>query len=132
MSSAVQSNVIRGQLSKIAVGAILAGYAVKLHSTTGSVVACSAVADKPQFVALNDAASGEAVQVLPLEPSGQVRLKAGTVSGTQNAGVPVYLAAAPAADGRINEVATSATKIGYAEESFVTGQMVLVRPISPV
>lgn len=129
MSSALQSNTIRGQLAKIANGAITAGLCVKLHTATGKVTACTAANDRPQFVALNDAADGETVQVLPLEPGGQVRIKAGTVSGTQNAGVAVYLAASN--DGKVNEVSTSATKIGYAEETFVTGQLVLIRPISP-
>src|SRR5262245_40473094 len=113
-----QSNTTPGILRKKATTAVTGGYCVKLDSS-GGVSAVAAVADKPQFLALHDAAIGESVDVLPLDPNGNVRIKAGTVSGTQNSGVAVYLAAAPAADGRINEVSTSATKIGYAEEPFV-------------
>lgn len=130
MGFASQTNTLRGQVRKKATTAVSAGFCVKLDAA-GGVSAVSAVADRPQFIALHDAAIGEWVECLPLEPNGQVRIKAGTVAGTQNAGIAVYLAAAPAADGRINEVVTSATKIGYAEEAFVTGQLVLIRPISP-
>lgn len=123
-----QSNTTNGVVAKVAAAAITAGYLVKL-TTAGLVTPVAAVGDRAMFVALNDAASGDPVDCLPLSPERNVRIKAGTVSGTQNAGVAVYLAAAPAADGRINEVSTNATKIGYAEETFVTGQLVLVRPI---
>lgn len=130
MPYASQTNTVTGVLKKKATTAVTAGFCVKLDSQ-GGVSAVSAVADRPQFIALHDAAIGEYVDVLPLDPHQQVRIKAGTVAGTQNAGIAIYLAAAPAADGRINEISTSATKIGYAEESFVTGQLVLIRPISP-
>jgi hypothetical protein len=127
---ASQSNTTRGLLRKTASAAITGGYLVKL-ATDGRVSPVAAASDKAMFLALHDAASGEQVDLAPLSPEGNVRIRAGTVSGTQNAGVAVYLAAAPAADGRINEVSTSATKIGYAEEQFVTNQLVLIRLISP-
>ncbi len=127
---ASQSNTQNGIVRRVANAAITGGRCVKIASD-GRVAPVSAVADRPQFLALHDAASGEAIDLIPLSPDGNVRIRAGTVSGTQNAGIAVYLAAAPAADGRINEVSTSATKIGYAEETFVTDQLVLVRPISP-
>lgn len=123
-----QSNTTTGVVSKVAAAAITAGYCVTL-TTAGLVAPVSAANNRAMFVALNDAATGEPVDCMPLSPERNVRIKAGTVSGTQNAGVAVYLAAAPAADGRINEVSTSATKVGYAEEQFATGQLVLVRPI---
>lgn len=123
-----QTNTVQGPVTKIASGAINAGYCVKL-TTAGLVTACTAASDRALFVALETVSDGQPVLCQPLSPDRQVRIKAGTVSGTQNAGVKVYLAAAPAADGRINEVSTSATLIGYAEEQFVTGQLVLVRPI---
>lgn len=125
-----QSNTTPGVVAKVAALAVTAGYVVKL-TTAGLVTPVAAANDAGAlFVALNSASAGEPVDCLPLSPERNVRIKAGTVSGTQNAGVAVYLAAAPAADGRVNEVATSATKIGYAEETFVTGQLVLIRPIS--
>jgi hypothetical protein len=121
-----QSNTIEGIVSKVAASAIGAGKMVKL-ATDGRVTAVAAVADRAMYIALNDAAIGEIVDCQPLDPNTQVRIKAGTVTGTQNAGVAVYLAAS--ADGLVNEVVTGATKVGYAEEQFVTGQLVLVRPI---
>lgn len=125
-----QSNTRTGAVPKIAQAQITGGRLVKLH-TDGRVAPVAAANDRAMYLATHDAAAGEVVECIPLSGEGQIRVRAGTVSGTQNAGVAVYLAAAPAADGRINEVSSSATKIGYAEEPFVTDQLVLVRPISP-
>jgi hypothetical protein len=123
-----QTNTVDGMVTKLASGAITAGNCVKLDSQ-GKVTAVSAVSDRVLFVALETVADGQPVMCQPLSPESNIRIRAGTVSGTQNAGLPVYLAAIPAADGRINEVVAGATKVGYAEEPFVTNQLVLIRPI---
>lgn len=121
-----QTNVVEGIVQKTAAAAISAGYLVKLTSA-GLVTPVTAANDRAMYVAAEDIASGASGACIPLSSDRQVRMKCGTVSGTQNAGVAVYLAAS--ADGLVNEVSTSATKLGYAEEKFVTGQLVLVRPI---
>lgn len=120
-----QTNTKSGSLVKTSASAIVAGALVKL-TTTGAVTAVTAVGDRALYVAL-EAASGTGINIAvqPLDPGTQLRMKAGTVSGTQNAGVAVYLDEA----GLICETSTNATKVGYAEETFVTGQLVLVRPV---
>ena len=59
LSNYETSNVI----SRIAGGSITARRLVKLDSTAGQVVACDAITDKAIGVALNNASSGDTVEI---------------------------------------------------------------------
>lgn len=129
MSAETQSNIQPGDtLTLEAGGTITEGYICKLH-TDGTVIPIAAKNDTGVlFLALEDGVSGGNVALKRLHPGTEIRIKTSTVSGTQNAGVIVYLAAS--ADGKIDENSSSATAIGRALETFTTGKLVRVQPFA--
>lgn len=63
MTTAIQNFQEKGRNTKIAGGAIEANRFVKLDTTQGQVIACTAITDVAIGVSLNKAASGESVQI---------------------------------------------------------------------
>jgi hypothetical protein len=124
--SKIQSNIQPGdRFTGVAGGTLTNGLLAKIH-TDGTYKPVAAANDTRLVLVLEDASSGDNVALQRLHPGTEVRAICGTVSGTQNAGVALYATS----DGHVSEVSTSATKVGYALETFVTGQYVKFQPIA--
>lgn len=126
---ATQSNITPGdKFTGVAGGTLTEGLICKIH-TDGTFIPVAGEGDTALlFLCLDNAISGQSVALQRLHPGTEVRVKCGTVSGTQNAGVALYLGTSD--DGKVTEVSTNATKVGYSMETFVTGQLVRMQPIS--
>lgn len=126
-----QSNTQEGVLNALAdtnlAAAIAAGTDIrgKLVKQTagGKVEIPTAVTDVTPFI-VEDVLDSTNVTVRPLHGNRNVRIPA---TGTGNSGDPVY--SDSAAYGSIKKYTTGAAYvIGYAEENWVAGQLLLVRP----
>ena len=139
-----QSNTKRGTRDFVAAAGLASkeGLLVVGYSNAGvaTVRLPNATTDAPQYVLVDDGLpqnpsadpGGQFVQVLPLDPEQNIRIKAygagtaGTVlvmaSPTANAGAQAGMVTALPAG------AAKYAKIGVAEEDFVDGQLVLLRP----
>jgi hypothetical protein len=131
-----QSNTQPGDRPFIA-GANLTGFEgrlVKLISNSGTpnVILPAANADITPYVLVDDAIQGGFATVKPLDPDKQVRI---TAKGTGTAGT-ILVQADPTLNsgadaGKVRALPTTPgvyVKVGEAEEDFVDGQLVLVRP----
>lgn len=132
--NAVQSNTREGPLPIVAGESLVdkSGYLVKLVNDTGVLKALlpTANTDVCLFVVEDEAANAATAAVRPIYGNSNVRIKA---KGTGNPGDLLVLAdVGTAADkGKVRAAtATMATSfvVGYAEETFVDGQFVRVRP----
>lgn len=139
-----QSNTKQGSRDFVAAAGLLAkeGLLVVGYSNAGvaTVKLPTATTDSPQYLLVDDGLpqnpasdpGGQVVHVLPLDPERNIRIRAygagtaGTVlvmaDPTANAGAQAGMVTAlPATAGKYQ-------KIGVAEEDFVDGQLVLLRP----
>ena len=130
----MQSNVKSGAIRVLA-GEDLSdkeGYLVKMTHASGvpEVVLPTANGDDALYVVEDDGEDAEFVDVSPLTPDRQVRIK---LEGTCSPGDRLVLAdvATPADKGMVRKIPTAAGTyrvLAVAEEAGVDGQLVLARP----
>ena len=114
----------------IPAGEALTANLLLVLAAAGTVGLPTAVDDPALYLALDDAASGSDAEVLPLSGDQQIRVRA---KGTGSAGAVLALAdPSTAADkGKVRALPAAAGTYfspGIAEENFVDGQLVAVRP----
>lgn len=130
-----QSNTQEGIVS-IQSGEDLTGkeaFLVALGSSGGVAVASlpTAITELTPYVVEEGAASGEESKLRPLDPNRNVRIKA---EGTGSAGDVVVMAdpGTSADKGMVRALPAAAATylaVGIAEEDFVDGQLVKIRPV---
>lgn len=130
MSFDSQSNTQRGKITRKA-GEDLTGLEGRLVliASDGDVELPGAITDHVPYVLVRGAASGEPVDIEPLEPGKNARVR---LNGTCNPGVPLCLDAINGTnDGKLRTIpATTGTYriVAISEETGADEQLVLVRP----
>jgi hypothetical protein len=121
-----QSNTQAGLLKFIANADLTGkeGYLAKLVDATGTAkIDLAGDGEFAQFVITEGAASGESVEVMPLDPSRNIRVIAG-------ASIAAGTKVASSATGKLAAATTGEHVIGILEEDVVDTQLGRIRPIA--